>query len=139
MKAAALKLKNYAAGSVNIVNNSDLNRRLSRFLLGSLGLLALVYVFLLASMVYNIVGRRSLEAEARTLSSDVGDMELTYLSLSNKIDLPLSYSLGFKEADAEFAARQSLDPIKSAASQGSVGQAPAAGSFGKVKAPKHDL
>ena len=62
-------------------------------------------------MVLNIVERRSLETDARSLSNEVRSLEVIYLSLSNNIDLPLSHSLGFQETKATFATRKSLSSI----------------------------
>jgi len=109
MKAIALKVKSYSS-NVNIVNN-NLEAKLLHLLLGSLGVLAVSYFLLLGTMVFNIVERRSIEGQIRTLVNEVGAMELTYLDLSNKIDLNLSYSLGFKEANTKFATRRPLGSI----------------------------
>ena len=59
-------------------------------------------------MVYNIVERKALEAEARELSNEVRDLELTYLSMSGKINLELSNELGFRETKARYATRKAL-------------------------------
>jgi hypothetical protein len=111
MKAIAIKIKTYTGG-VNIIDNNDLRKRIFSFMLMGLGALALCYVFLLGSMVFNIIERKGLEADARVLSNEVGDLELNYLSLSNKIDLNLSHSLGFNETHAIFSTRQSLGSLK---------------------------
>ncbi|GEM_PF-557683 len=107
MRQASLKFKSYT-GAVSIVDNSNLYGRVFHFILVSFGALAFLYVFLLGNMVLNIVERRSLEADVRSLSSEVRNLEVTYLSLSNNIDLPLSHSLGFQETKATFATRKSL-------------------------------
>jgi hypothetical protein len=70
--------------------------------------LALLYFLFLGNMVKNIIERRSLEANANMLSNQVRDLELTYLSMSNNIDLPLSYSMGFQETKIVFATRKAL-------------------------------
>jgi hypothetical protein len=111
MKAIAIKIKTYAEG-VNIIDSNDLRRRILHTMLASLGGLALCYVFLLGSMVFNIVERKGLETDARAVSNKVGELELIYLSLSNKIDLNLSHSLGFSETQAKFATRKSLGSVK---------------------------
>ena len=82
----------------------------------SFGALAFLYVLFLGNMVGNIIERRSLEANARALSSEVKDLELTYLSMSNNVDLALSHSMGFQETKITFATRKSL-------SYGSTGEA----------------
>lgn len=74
--------------------------------------LALCYVLVLGNIVWNIVERRSLESEARTLVNDVSDLELEYLSLSSSIDASLGSSLGFIETRTEhFATRKSLGSL----------------------------
>lgn len=110
MKQASLKLKSYAS-NVNIVDNGNLQKRILNIMLWTLGTLALLYVFLLGNMVFNIIGRRTLETRALTLSNDVGSLELEYLSLSQKVDLDLAHSLGFKETKATFATRKALGSI----------------------------
>ncbi len=106
MKAISSKLNMYVR-SAGVINN-DIEKTALNLILGSFGALALLYVFFLGNMVMNIVERKGLEAEARLLSSEVRNLELTYLSMSNQVDLSLSYSLGFKDIKANFAARKSL-------------------------------
>ncbi len=113
MKQASLKLKSYAS-NVKIINNGNLQERILNAMLLTLGVLALFYVFLLGSMVFNIVERKSLEAYNRTLSNDVGSLELEYLSVSRKVDLDLAYSLGFKEVKAKYATRKALGSLSTA-------------------------
>jgi len=105
-----LKLKNYAE-SVSIAHNGYLERRILHFILMSFGALAVIYVLILGNMVFNIAERRTLDTRARALSSEVADLELSYLSLSNEIDLAYSHSLGFKEANAKFATRKALGSL----------------------------
>ncbi|MCM2339480.1 MAG: hypothetical protein NDI62_03460 [Burkholderiales bacterium] len=111
MKQASLKLKNYAS-NVNIIDNGNLQRRILNMMLFVLGGLALFYVFLLGNMVFNIVERKALEVHALNLQNEVGNLELEYLSKTEKIDLDLAYSLGFKEIKTKFATRKALGSIK---------------------------
>ena len=106
MRAISSKLYIYIKG-IDIINN-NIEKLTLNFIFVSFGALALLYVLFLGNTVKNIVERKSLETEARTLSAEVRDLELTYLSLSNNIDLPLSYSMGFKEVKANFATRKAL-------------------------------
>lgn len=107
MRQVSLKLKSYG-NRVNIVDNDNLQRRIFNIMLCSLGVLAFCYVLFMGTMIINIVERKALEANARTLGSEVADLELNYLSLSNKIDASLGTSLGFKEQEVKFATRKSL-------------------------------
>ena len=106
MRQISLKINRYISG-ISIINSSAEKITLN-IILGSLGLLSLLYVLFLGNMVANIVERKSLEADIRVLSGEVGQLELTYLSMSNEIDLTLSMSMGFEEAKPTFATRKSL-------------------------------
>ncbi len=117
MKQASLKLKKYANNvnaNVKIIDNGNLQKRILNIMLYTLGALALFYVLILGNMVFNIIGRKALEGRALTLSNEVGNLELQYLSVSQKVDLNLAYSLGFKETKATFATRKSLGSISMA-------------------------
>jgi len=111
MRAISSKI-NMSIRNVSIINNNIEGLVLRTILWSFLGL-ALCYVFLLGNMVFNIVERRSLEKYALSLSNEVRDMELTYLSVSNNIDLAFAHSLGFKETDIKFATRKSLGSLGS--------------------------
>lgn len=110
MRQASLKLKSYTS-NVNIINNGNLRKNILNIMLWTVGILAFCYIFFLGNMVFNIVERKSLEVYAHTLSNDVGELELEYLSLSQKIDLNLAYSLGFQEVKTKFATRKTLGSI----------------------------
>jgi len=107
MKQASLKLKSYA-GSINIVNNYIIQKRVLHILLWSFSILAFCYVLILGNMIFNIIERRALETDTRSLSSEIGSLELQYLSASDKVDLTLAQSMGFKEIKAKFATRKTL-------------------------------
>ena len=106
MREMTLKLKMHMKG-VNIINNNT-EGFLLNIILGAFATLALFYVIILGSMVSDIVQRRTLEADARTLSNEVRNLELSYLSMSNSVDLPFSYSLGFRETQTIFATKRGL-------------------------------
>lgn len=114
MKYVSLKLKRYA-GNVQVVDN-DFRSALCKSLIWYLGALAVFYVVFLGSMVFDILERKALQAEARALGSEVGNLELNYLSLSGKIDLEYSYGLGFKEVKPQFTTRKALGSNLSGAS-----------------------
>ena len=90
------------------IMHSNLEHVVLNAMLGMFAVLAFCYVFFLGNMVVNIVERRTLESQARTLADEVSDLELTYLATSNTIDVDLSYSLGFEEIKPNFATRKPL-------------------------------
>lgn len=92
-------------------NNNNFEKRLfytfsSIFVISFLG-----YGVFLASTVFNIIGRKNAENEARALSSHISQLELEYLSLSEKVDMVLAQSLGFNEVsktNSHFASRKTF-------------------------------
>ena len=112
MKTIAIKMKSYATG-VNIVNNNNMERRILYSMLWALGGLAFCYVLFLGNMVFNIVERKALEADTRSLTNEVGNLESQYFYASSKIDIGLAQSMGFKEInDKQYAVRRSLGSLK---------------------------
>lgn len=108
-------MKSYAwsmGNVVSIIDNGNLERRILQYLFISFGALALLYILILGNMVFNIVERKSLESHVRTLSSEVAEMELSYLSMSKGLDLAYSRTLGFKEANITFATRKALGSLQ---------------------------
>lgn len=74
-----------------------------------LGLLIASYLYMVGSITFDVVARKSAESDLRTVRASVGELELEYLSLNNTIDMAYAKDLGFKEAsDAHFATRGSF-------------------------------
>ena len=107
MKQVSLKIKNYA-GNIAVIHDVHLRNKMFRFLMFAFGFLCIVYVVLLANMVFNIVERRTFETQAKILSNEVSSLELNYLALSGKVDLVASHALGFKETKTIFATKKSI-------------------------------
>ncbi len=112
MRQAALQLKTRIE-NVNIMNNNiEIQSVILKVMLSLIAMLALWYVLILGNMVFNIVERNALEKRAVSLSNEVGDLELSYLSISKDVDISMSASMGFKEAKVIFATRKSLGTLK---------------------------
>lgn len=108
MKQASLKFKT-SMENVNIMsNNVEVRKIVLNTMLAILFALAFWYVLIIGNMTFDIVERRVLEKEALALSNEIGNLELSYLSISNSLDLSLSHSMGFKETKATFATRKAL-------------------------------
>ena len=116
MKQIGLKLNIYISGVIN----NNLERFILNFIFWSFGALGLLYVIFLGIMVKNIVERQSLEVRSQVLSSEVRNLEVSYLSKVNSIDLELSYSLGFKKSQTTFATRKALGLIPAGEPMGGI-------------------
>lgn len=111
MKQASLKLK-MGFETVNAVADDALLRKnVLNVMIFVFFALVLSYVLILGNMVFDIAQRKVLEKEALALVNEVGSLELSYLSISNSLDLSLSESMGFKETKATFATRKSLGSL----------------------------
>ncbi len=111
MQQASLKIKNYVS-NVDIINNNSQGAFL-RTILFAFGGLALGYVLVLGNIVLNIIERKTAELSIRNLTSEVSDLELEYLTMSNNVDLNMSYAMGFKELKPTFAVRKSIGSLGS--------------------------
>ena len=78
-----------------ITDNSYIQRIIFRVLVGSLIALSIVYMYLIGSITFNVLARKTLEGTARTLGSNISNLELTYLDNANKINKDYALSKGF--------------------------------------------
>lgn len=108
MKQATLQLK-ARIHNVNITNNNiEVGKNILNTMIFILAALAFFYILILGNMVFSIIERRNLEKEIAVLSSEIGELEVSYLAASNSIDMNLSSAMGFKETKAAFATRKAL-------------------------------
>ena len=92
----------------NIVENSYIQKILLRVLVSSLIVLSIVYIYLIGSITFNVLARKTLETTSRALSSNISKLELTYLDSANKINKDFALSLGYVEVNNNiFASRGS--------------------------------
>jgi hypothetical protein len=89
----------------HIVEDSYTRKQIFRVLIALLVILSASYIYFIGSITFNIIARRTLEATMRENSSRVSGMEVEYLTLSNKIDIPSGLARGFVETQALFASR----------------------------------
>lgn len=93
--------------TTNIAYNHSTQHMIFRVFVGALILLSIIYVYLIGSITFNVLARKSLESTARTLGSHVSDLELTYLASTNKIDKNYALSKGFVDTHQNiFATRR---------------------------------
>ena len=101
-------MKKTKTTTIEIVQNTNTQRILFRVLVSSIIVLSVVYVYLIGSITFNVIARKSLENTARSLSSQISQLELNYLSDANKIDKNYATSLGYVDVNHNiFATRES--------------------------------
>ena len=112
MRQATIQLKTRIQNANITNNNIEVKKIILNGMLSVLAALAIWYVIILANTVGNILERKTLERETAILSSEVGNLELSYLTVSGSVDMALSSSLGFKETHINFATRRPLGSLK---------------------------
>ncbi len=83
--------------TIDITENINTQKILLRLLICMVVLLSGIYFYLIGSITFNIVARRSLENNIANLSSEVSQMDLAYLSKVNQINKEYAISNGFVE------------------------------------------
>jgi len=90
----------------DISQNINTQIMLFRVLVIGSAMLFIVYIYLVGSITFNVIARKSLENTVVTLTNQVNNLELTYLNNINKIDKEYALSNGFVEVHKNiFAAR----------------------------------
>lgn len=83
--------------TTNIRQNTNTQRIIFRVLVSGLIVLSIVYVYLIGSITFNVLARKSLQSTMHNLSTEVSNLELSYLQKANTIDKNYALSLGFVE------------------------------------------
>jgi len=85
--------------TIDIVKNGKTQIILFRVFLYSLIVLFCVYIYLIGSITFNVLASKSLSNTVSTLSHNVNQSELEYLTISNKIDKNYALSIGFVDVN----------------------------------------
>ncbi len=97
---------------VNDISRNVYTRRMVfRVLLGSLFSLFLVYTYVIGSITFNVIARKSLENNAKILGNNISQLELTYLSNMNDVNKLRATSLGFVDASSSIFATRSINHV----------------------------
>ena len=94
-----------------LAENNSLRRKIFKGISSVFILLSVVYVYLIGSITFNGVAKRSLENSSRELVNTVSQLELSYLSLSNSIDKSYASSIGYVDAHNTFVVTRAFDRV----------------------------
>ncbi len=103
MQRANHTQRNHNTSYIHVINNNNLYKKTVHYMLVIFSGLAMAYMVILVNMVWNIVERKTLEADARNLSNTVAELELNYLKLAGQVDVTMSQKMGFLELKPAFA------------------------------------
>jgi hypothetical protein len=95
----------------NIVENTKTQKILFNILISSTLVLCLVYGYLIVSMTFNIIARKSLEKNLATLTNEVNDLNITYINNINEINKEYALSKGFVDAPQNIFVSRNINHI----------------------------
>jgi len=90
-----------------IMCNTNKQKVLFRFLVSSLMVLFIVYIYIIGSITFGVIARKSLENTARVLASNISQLELNYLNKMNNVSKEHALSLGFVDINSNIFATRS--------------------------------
>lgn len=98
----------------SIVYNQESQKLVFRGLISTLVFLSLTYVYLIGSITFNVLARKSLDTNARALGSEVASLELESMNMQNSITRSTGTNLGFVDSKGTlFASRTITDYVAS--------------------------
>lgn len=104
-------MSNTKAITNEIAQNIDTQKVLLRILLVGSVMLFAVYIYLIGSITFNVIARKSLENTAATLTNRVNQLDLSYLDSINKIDKEYAMSQGFVDVHQNIFASRSINHV----------------------------
>ena len=95
----------------DIAQNINTQKILFRVLISGSVLLFAVYIYLIGSITFNIIARKSLENTLSSLTSHVNQLDLTYLNSINGINKDYASSKGFVDAHQNIFASRNINRV----------------------------
>ena len=95
----------------DITQNTDTQKKLLRILLASSAVLFTIYIYLIGSITFNVIARKTLEGTVVSLNGHINQLELTYLNNINAIDKEYALSNGFVEVKQNLFASRSITHV----------------------------
>lgn len=95
----------------DIAENINTQKILFRvFIMSSIGLFA-VYIYLVGSITFNVIARKSLENTVVALTSHVNELDLAYLNSINQLDKKYAESNGFVDSHQPIFATRNINYV----------------------------
>lgn len=95
----------------NIKENISTQKILFRALISGSILLFSVYIYLIGSITFNVIARKSLENSVAALSSSVNQLDLTYMNNKNQINKDYALANGFVEVHQNIFASRDINHV----------------------------
>jgi glycerol-3-phosphate acyltransferase PlsY len=95
----------------DIAENINTQKILFRILIVSSAMLFVAYIYLVGSITFNVIARKSLEKNVVDLTSHVNQLDLTYLNNINEIDKNYAISNGFVDVHQNIFATRNINYV----------------------------
>lgn len=96
----------------DIAQNANTQKKLFRILVSGSIVLFAVYIYLVGSITFDVIARKSLDTTVAKLTSEVNQLDLTYLNSANKINKEYALANGFVDAHQNiFALRDTANRV----------------------------
>jgi hypothetical protein len=95
----------------DIAQNINTQKALFRILITGSVVLFAIYIYLVSSITFNVIARKSLEKNVVSLTSEVNQLDLTYLNNANKIDKEYALANGFVEIHQNLFASRDINHV----------------------------
>lgn len=95
-------MKKAKAITNNIVESTYTKRMILKILFLLLIAIFSVYIYLIGSITFNILARKSIENNTKILVNEVSQIEVSYINKVNEINKTYALSLGFVENEPDF-------------------------------------
>jgi hypothetical protein len=95
----------------DIVENINTQKILFRILIASSILLFGVYIYLVGSIIFNVIARKSLDKTVIVLKSEVNQLELSYLKTVSSIDKEYAKTQGFVDTHQNIFASRNINHV----------------------------
>jgi len=97
--------------TTELSHNMNTQKMLFRIMIISLVVLFTAYVYLIGSITFNVIARKSLESTIANLTTEVNGLEISYLDGLNSIDKDYALSKGFVDVRQNIFASRNINHV----------------------------
>jgi len=95
----------------DLVENIQTQKVLFKFLLAGSVIMFSMYIYLVGSITFNVIARKSLENNVVTLTREVNQLDSTYLNKVNSLDKDYALAQGFVESHLNLFAARTINTV----------------------------
>ncbi|ETB63688.1 TPA: hypothetical protein DIC38_03170 [Candidatus Nomurabacteria bacterium] len=94
-----------------ITNDIYVQKIIFKSLIFSVVLMFVVYLYLVGSITFNVLARKSLENTVKILNNNISQLEIDYFNKSNEINKEFATSRGFVDVSNSIFASRNINQV----------------------------